>query len=229
MLSAPLRPARSSELGKNWSGRERYNRRCSFSYRNPDASSLPLGTEEPEEEIPQPLSPSSLPAGASHWLNPHRSWRTRGDPVSWAQSRKEEGTQRTPGKQHSPRWWWFPYFPHLVQVEIGPSQTLMKIHELYCPLGGYGVTKPQTQLHRLLSPSQSSFPKGNNTCPKSPPATATSLNPQLPGADSKSQKRVDFSRERWAKWMQNSSVHTMKNLMQEGEWGKLERGQGRPG
>lgn len=77
----------------------------------------------------------------------------------------------------------------------------MKIHELYCPPGAYGVTKPQTQLHWLLSPSQSSFPKGNNTCPKSPPAMASSLNLQLPRADSKSQKRTDFSRERWERWM----------------------------
>lgn len=89
--------------------------------------------------------------------------------------------------------------------------------------GFWSKTKPQTPLHRLLSPSQSSFPKGNNTCPKAPPATATSLNLQLPGADGKSQKRSDFSRERWVKWMQNSSTHGMKTPVWEGRWGKLGR------
>lgn len=74
-------------------------------------------------------------------------------------------------------------------------------------LGVSGVTEPRTQLRGLLSPSQSSFPKGNNTWPKAPPAAATSLNLQLPGADSKSQKRTDFSRERWRKWKQKSSEH----------------------
>lgn len=139
------------------------------------------------------------------------------------------GYRGAPGKEPSSQESCFPDFPHLVQVEIRHSKSQMKIQELYSPPGAYGVTKPQTQLHWLLSPSWSSFPKGNNTCPKSPPAMASSLNLQLPGADSKSQKRTDFSRERRGKWMQSSSVHRMKTLVEEGKWGKPKRGQGRVG
>ena len=144
------------------------------------------------------LPPSTSPAGASYWLNLNRSQRANGPlrqpmQVSFLGTEKwGEGTDQT--QATAQLYSCVPYFPH--SVERSPSKSLMKMHEIYCPPGVSGVTKPQTQLHGLLSPSQSSFPKGNNTCPKAPPATATSLNLHLPGADSKSQKRIDFSRER---------------------------------
>lgn len=70
---------------------------------------------------------------------------------------------------------------------------------VYCPPGVSGVTEPPTQLHGLLSPSQSSFPKGSHTWPTAPPAAAAALNLQLPGADRGPQKPADFSRERGGK------------------------------
>lgn len=145
--------------------------------------------------------------------------------VSWAPSRVEDTDQTW---ANSIALFMCSLFPTLGTGGNEPFQW-MKMHEIYCPPGVSGVTKPQTQLHGLLSPSQSSFPRGNNTCPKAPPAVATSLNLQLPGADSKSQKHIDFSRERWAKWMQNSSMHRMKTLVWEGKWGKLKRGVGEGG
>lgn len=162
-----------------------------------------LDRRQPKEELPQPLSPPSrhLSTGASHWLNPSGSQKAErpmeaareGQFLGHRAGRRRAPLRPGPTAQRCSR---FPYFPYLAPVEIRHSQSQMKIHEIYCPLGVSGVTQPQTQLHGLLSPSQSSFPKGNNTWPKAPPATATSLNLQLPGADSKSQKRTDFSRER---------------------------------
>lgn len=166
---------------------------------------MPLATEGARQRKKYPSLSLLLPApaGGSHWLN--RSLRAR-DTLRQPMLARVLGTEPrgggyrgAPGKEPSSQESCFPDFPHLVQVEIRHSKSQMKIQELYSPPGAYGVTKPQTQLHWLLSPSWSSFPKGNNTCPKSPPAMASSLNLQLPGADSKSQKRTDFSRERRGK------------------------------
>lgn len=153
-----------------------------------------------------PASPSSLP--------PHVQQAPRTGPTQMeaAGRRGQRGSPSRPasrpppvGKGTEEPWATaqlcscFPSCPHVVQVEMRHSTTPMEIQGIYCPPGVSGVTEPPTQLHGLLSPSRSSFPKGSHTWPTAPPAAAVALNLQLPGADRGPQKPADFSRERGGK------------------------------
>ena len=83
-------------------------------------------------------TPSTSPAGASHWLNPNGSQRARGPLRQLMQISFLEKEWLRPG-QTAQLYSCVPYFPHLVQVEMSHSKSQMKMHEIYCPPGVSGV------------------------------------------------------------------------------------------
>lgn len=142
----------------------------------------PLQTCHLERRTNPSLYPASLhsPVGAFHWPNPNGSqWEVEPTEVTRAgQFRGHRAEWRRPQSESGPTAMHYsccPSFPDLVQVEIRHPQSQMKVHEIYCPPGVSRVTKPYIQLHWFLSPFQNSFPKGSNTCPKTPPAACSHL------------------------------------------------------
>lgn len=95
------------------------------------------------KNYPDPFSRASLtsPAGASHWLNPSGSQRPK-SPTEAARAGQALGHRagrRLPTTLGPAVWLYscLPYFLLSVQVEIRHSKSQMKIHEIYCPPGGF--------------------------------------------------------------------------------------------